>query len=46
MVWEIVDACYWIALAAEKSMLRDHLVSQNLTFAARKGAVTMNPAKS
>ena len=29
---------YRIALAAETGMLRGHIVTQNLTFAARKGA--------
>ena len=36
-VWQVVSACYRIALAAETGMLRGHIVTQNLTFAARKG---------
>jgi hypothetical protein len=46
MVWHVVSACYRIALAAETGMLRGHIVTQNLTFVARKGAVTVKPAKS
>ncbi len=45
-VWQLVSACYRIALAAETGMLRGHIVTQNLTFAARKGAVTVMPAES
>ena len=45
MVWQIVSACYQIALAAETGMLRGHIVTQNLTFAARKGAVIMKVAE-
>ena len=37
-VWQVVSACYRIALAAETGILRGHIVTQNLTFAARKGA--------
>ncbi|MGH3186235.1 MAG: class I SAM-dependent methyltransferase [Streptosporangiaceae bacterium] len=37
-VWQVVSAGYRIALAAETGMLRGHIVTQNLTFAARKGA--------
>ena len=37
MVWQVVSACYRIALAAETGVLRGHIVTQNLTFAARKG---------
>ena len=37
-VWQVVSASYRIALAAETGMLRGHIVTQNLTFAARKGA--------
>jgi SAM-dependent methyltransferase len=36
-VWQVVSACYRIALAAETGVLRGHIVTQNLTFAARKG---------
>lgn len=39
MVWQVVSACYRIALAAETGMLRGHIVTMNLTFAARKGSV-------
>ena len=45
-VWQMVSACYRIALAAETGMLRGHIVTQNLTFAARKAAVTVKPAES
>ena len=45
MVWQVVSACYRIALAAETGMLRGHIVTQNLTFAARKGAELVNPAE-
>jgi 2-polyprenyl-3-methyl-5-hydroxy-6-metoxy-1,4-benzoquinol methylase len=38
IVWQVVSACYWIALAAETGILRGHIVTQNLTFVARKGA--------
>jgi 2-polyprenyl-3-methyl-5-hydroxy-6-metoxy-1,4-benzoquinol methylase len=37
VVWQVVSGCYRIALAAETGMLRGHIVTQNLTFAARKG---------
>jgi SAM-dependent methyltransferase len=36
MVWQVVSAWYRIALAAETGRLRGHIVTQNLTFAARK----------
>ena len=36
MTWQVVSACYRLALAAETGMLRGHIVTQNLTFAARK----------
>jgi 2-polyprenyl-3-methyl-5-hydroxy-6-metoxy-1,4-benzoquinol methylase len=36
VVWQVVSGCYRIALAAETGMLRGHIVTQNLTFAARK----------
>jgi SAM-dependent methyltransferase len=45
-VWQAVSACYRIALAAETGMLRGHIVTLNLTFAARKGAVTVKLAES
>jgi len=36
VVWQMVSACYRVALAAETGMLRGHIVTQNLMFAARK----------
>ena len=36
-VWKLVSACCKLALAAETGMLRGHIVTQNLTFTARKG---------
>jgi 2-polyprenyl-3-methyl-5-hydroxy-6-metoxy-1,4-benzoquinol methylase len=45
-IWQIVSACHRIALAAETGILRGHIVTQNLTFAARKGALTVKPAES
>ena len=44
MVWQAVSACHRIALAAETGMLRGHIVTLNLTFAARKGAEPVNPS--
>ena len=44
VVWKGVSACYRVALAAETGMLRGHIVTQNLTFAARKGVKLVNPA--
>lgn len=38
VVWQVVSACYRIALASETGMLRGHIVTQNLTFAVRKEA--------
>jgi SAM-dependent methyltransferase len=38
VVWQVVSACYRLALAAETGQLRGHVVTQNLTFAARKDA--------
>jgi 2-polyprenyl-3-methyl-5-hydroxy-6-metoxy-1,4-benzoquinol methylase len=46
LIWQVVSACYRIALAAETGMLRGHIVTQNLTFAAHKGAVTVKPVES
>jgi hypothetical protein len=34
--WKAVSAVFKTALAAETGMLRGHIVTQNLTFAARK----------
>ena len=34
-VWKSVSACYRLALAAETGTFRGHIVTQNLTFAAR-----------
>ena len=45
-VWQVVSACYRIALAAETGMLRGHIVTQNLTFAARKDAELVKPVES
>ena len=46
VVWQVVSACYRFALAAETGMLRGHIVTQNLTFAARKTCVEpVNPAE-
>jgi 2-polyprenyl-3-methyl-5-hydroxy-6-metoxy-1,4-benzoquinol methylase len=38
LVWQAVSACYRLALAAETGSLHGHIVTQNLTFAARKPA--------
>lgn len=38
MVWQLVSAGYRLALAAETGTLRGHIVTQNLTFAARTEA--------
>ena len=46
MVWQAVSVCHRIALAAETGMLRGHIVTLNLTFAARKSAEPVNPADS
>ena len=45
MVRQLVSACYRIALAAETGMLRGHVVTQNVTFAARKGVKFVAPAE-
>jgi 2-polyprenyl-3-methyl-5-hydroxy-6-metoxy-1,4-benzoquinol methylase len=45
MVWQMISACYRIALAAETGMLRGHIVTQNLTFATRKSSELVNPAE-
>jgi 2-polyprenyl-3-methyl-5-hydroxy-6-metoxy-1,4-benzoquinol methylase len=37
-VWQLVSAGYRLALAAETGMLRGHIVTQNMTFAARRPA--------
>jgi 2-polyprenyl-3-methyl-5-hydroxy-6-metoxy-1,4-benzoquinol methylase len=37
-VWKVVSAAYKIALAAETGVLRRHIVTQNLTFVARKAS--------
>lgn len=36
MVWKLFSGIYKIALAAETGVLRGHIVTQNLTFVARK----------
>jgi 2-polyprenyl-3-methyl-5-hydroxy-6-metoxy-1,4-benzoquinol methylase len=46
VVWQLVSAGYRIALAAETGALRGHIVTQNLTFAARKAAVITRAAQS
>ena len=46
MVWQVVSAWYRIALAAETGMLRGHIVTHNLTFAACKTASIVKPAGS
>ena len=46
IVWQLVSAWYRIALAAETGILRGHIVTQNLTFAARKGSVIIRPAEN
>ena len=43
VLWQFVSACYRIALAAETGVLRGHVVAQNLTSAARKGTLTVQP---
>ena len=43
MIWHVVGACYRIALAAETAVKRGHIVTQNLTFAVRKG---LSPTES
>ena len=45
VVWQVVGACYRIALAAETGMLRGHIVTQNLIFAARKDKEHVSPAE-
>jgi 2-polyprenyl-3-methyl-5-hydroxy-6-metoxy-1,4-benzoquinol methylase len=45
MVWQLVSACHRIALAAETGMLRGHIVTLNLTFAAYKGTGPVDPAE-
>jgi hypothetical protein len=35
-IWKPVSAFYRVALAAETGVLRGHIVTQNLTFVARK----------
>jgi 2-polyprenyl-3-methyl-5-hydroxy-6-metoxy-1,4-benzoquinol methylase len=44
-IWQVVSACYRIALAVETGVLRGHIVTQNLTFAARKSSVPVTPAE-
>ena len=39
VVWQVVSACYRLSLAAETGVLRGHIVTQNLTFAVRKGTI-------
>jgi hypothetical protein len=44
-VWQVVSAGYRIALAAKPGMLRGRIVTQNLTFAARRYAEPVNAAE-
>jgi hypothetical protein len=44
--WQVVSACYRIALAAGTGMPHGRIVTQNLTFAGRKGVVTVRLAES
>ena len=44
IVWQMVSACHRVALAAETGMLRGHIVTLNVTYAARKGAHLVSPA--
>jgi SAM-dependent methyltransferase len=37
VVWKAISSFWKLALAAETGVLRGHIVTQNLTFAARKG---------
>lgn len=46
MVRQVVSGCYRVAPAAETGMLRAHIVTQNLTFAACKGVATVKRAES
>jgi SAM-dependent methyltransferase len=39
VVWQVVSACYRLALAAATGVLRGHIVTQDLTFAARKAGL-------
>ena len=45
-VGQLVSACYRVALAAGTGTLRGHIVTQNVTFAARKGTMTVKPAEN
>jgi 2-polyprenyl-3-methyl-5-hydroxy-6-metoxy-1,4-benzoquinol methylase len=45
IVWQVVSACYQIALAAETGTIRDHIVTQNLRFAARMGPAIVKPTE-
>jgi predicted TPR repeat methyltransferase len=36
-VWKVISTCYKLALAAETGVASGHIVTQNLTFVARKG---------
>jgi hypothetical protein len=45
LVRHVVRACHWIALVGETGTLRRHIVTQNPTFAAPKGAGLVTPAK-
>ena len=45
-VWQVVSACYRVALATETGILRGHIVTQNLTFVARKYVQPISPVDS
>ena len=38
VTWELISACYKIALGAETGVVRGHIVTQNLVFAAHKAS--------
>lgn len=46
MLWQVVSACYRIALATETGEPRGHIVTQNLMFAARKSALIIKPERN
>jgi 2-polyprenyl-3-methyl-5-hydroxy-6-metoxy-1,4-benzoquinol methylase len=46
VVWQVVSACYRVALAAETGVLRGHIVTQNLTFATVKSEMAVKPAEN
>lgn len=44
LVWKPISGLFKLALAAETGVLRGHIVTQNLTFVARKGPPGARPA--